>query len=317
MSFIKYIPFTELSEDSSCVLCLGNFDGVHIGHAELVRSTIKMKDKLSDKHSNLRATALCFSMLPANYFGNKSIKNLITLDEKIGIFKSLGLDGVYVCDFGQLYNYSPERFICDILFDRCNAIGAVCGFNYSFGAKASGSPETLGKYFLEKGYSVQIVDPVKIDGKVASSTLVRECISLGDFEMANAVLGRAYSITHTVVHGKNLGTKLGFPTINHVFNEDDAQIIPAYGIYATKTEIDGALYTSVTNVGTRPTVSTSGVITCETHIIDTEVPDGLYGKTARVYFFKKLRDEMRFSSKDELSAAIANDVSATKEFFKK
>ena len=317
MSFIKYIPFTEPSEDSPCVLCLGNFDGVHIGHAELVRATIEMKDRLSDKHRGLRAVALCFSVLPANYFGNKSIKNLITLDDKLETFKSLGLDGVYVCDFVQLYSYSPERFIREILFDKCNAVGAICGFNYSFGARASGSPETLKNYFYEKGYSVEVVAPVKIGGKVASSTLVRECISAGDFEMANAVLGRAYSISHTVVHGKNLGTKLGFPTINHIFNEDEVQIIPARGIYATKTEIDGALYTSVTNVGIRPTVSTSGVITCETHIIDEEVPDGLYGKTARVYFFKKLRDEMRFSSRDELSAAIANDVSATKEFFNK
>lgn len=317
MSIIEYVHFNYSSPDtySPCVLCLGNFDGVHIGHAALVAETIKMKTELSRSVPNVRAVALCFSMLPANYFGNNKIKNLMTLEDKLDTFKSLGLDGVYVCDFGTICPYSPERFIKEILFDECMAIGTVCGFNYSFGAKAAGNAETLHTYMAERGYSFKMVDQVSKFGKTVSSTNIREYIDAGDFPSANAMLGRPFSISHKVVHGKNLGVKLGFPTINHIVETSDRQIIPSFGIYATKTLIDGTPYVSVTNVGTRPTVSSSGLITIETHIIGEGDFADLYGKSVKVQFFKKLRDEMRFDSKEELSRAISRDVESAKRFF--
>ena len=317
MSIIEYVHFNYSAPDtySPCVLCLGNFDGVHVGHAALVKETIKMKAALSPKIPNVRAVALCFSMLPANYFGNDKIKNLMTLEDKLDTFKSLGLDGVYVCDFGTICSYSPERFIKEILFDECMAVGAVCGFNYSFGARASGNANTLSEHMTSKGYAFKMVDQVSKFGKTVSSTNIREYIDAGDFPSANEMLGRPFSISHKVVHGKNLGAKLGFPTINHIVEASDRQIIPSFGIYATKTLVDGVPYVSVTNVGTRPTVSSSGLITVETHIISDGDFADLYGKTVKVQFFKKLRDEKRFDSKEELSRAISFDVESAKSFF--
>jgi len=317
MSIIEYVNFNNSSSDtySPCVLCLGNFDGVHIGHAALVSETIKMRDAISKSIKNVRAVALCFSILPTNHFGNDKIKNLMTLEDKLDTFKSLGLDGVYVCNFGTVCSYSPERFVNDILFDECMAIGAVCGFNYSFGARASGNAQTLEGYMKDRGYAFKMVEQVSKFDKTVSSTNIREYIDEGDFPSANAMLGRPFSISHKVVHGKNLGVKLGFPTINHIVESSDRQIIPSFGIYATQTLIDGKLYTSVTNVGTRPTVSSSGLVTIETHIIGDGDLGDLYGKNVKVQFFKKLRDEMRFSSKEELSRAIANDVESARNYF--
>ena len=317
MSIIEYVHFNYSLTDtySPCVLCLGNFDGVHIGHAELVTETLKMKDALKESVPNVRSAALCFSMLPANYFGNDKIKNLMTLEDKLDTFRSLGLDGVYICDFGTVCSYSPERFINEVLFDECMVIGAVCGFNYSFGAKAAGNAQTLEQFMKDKGYAFKMVDQVSRFDKTVSSTNIREYIDAGDFPSANAMLGRPFSISHKVVHGKNLGVKLGFPTINHIVEASDRQIIPSFGIYATKTLIDGVLHASVTNVGTRPTVSSSGLITIETHLIGDEDFGDLYGKSVKVQFFKKLRNEIRFSSKEELSKAIANDVESAKKYF--
>ena len=150
-----------------------------------------------------------------------------------------------------------------------------------------------------------------INYQTVSTSLIKEKIEIGAIEEANEILGRPFSIAHTVVHGKSLGKKLGFPTLNHIF--EDNRIIPSFGVYATITEIDGKEYVSVTNVGLRPTVSSSETVTCETHIIDCN--EDLYGKNVKVSFMKKLRDEKQFPSMDELSKAIASDVENTKMFF--
>lgn len=309
MSVFKYIPFTDLGENSeaSSVICLGNFDGVHIGHAKLVYETIKMSKRLNDKAT--RACALCFSPFPADYFSKVPVRHIMSLEDKLDTFREMGLDGAYVCDFAKIYDYSPERFMEDILIDSCKCIGAVCGFNYRFGYKAGGTPKDLHNKFA----NFKMVDPVMLKWETVSSTLIKEKIEKGDLVGAGEMLGRPFYITHTVVHGHNIGHKLGFPTVNYIFESND--LIPAFGIYATVTEVDGERYISVTNVGTRPTVSNSETVTCETHIIDCPSNIDLYGRCVKVSFFKKIRDEKKFSSLEELSGAIALDVENTKKFF--
>ncbi len=317
MSLIKYISFNGVSNDtqSPCALCLGSFDGVHIGHRALISEALKMKYKFEQSGISTRAAALCFSTIPANFFAKGKVKVLMTLEEKLDTFRRLGLDGAYVCDFSLLSSYSPESFINEILISFCNAVGVVCGFNYSFGAKAKGDRNTLREYFTKDGYAFCAVEPVIFDGKIVSSSLIRSYATSGNMERAASMLGEPFYVAHKIVHGKNLGTKLGFPTINHIYDKDSEMIVPALGIYATKTEIDGTDYIGVTNVGTRPTVSSSGVVTCETHLIEMPKDTDLYGKTARVKFFKKLRDEKKFASREELSAAIASDVENTINYF--
>ena len=306
MSVLNYVPFTALGEncDLASVICLGKFDGIHIGHVRLLEETKTMSKRLG-----ARACALCFSPSPADYFSKFPVSHILTLEEKLDIFRQNGLDGVYVCDFEKIYDYSPAKFIDDVLINACNCIGAVCGFNYRFGYKASGTPKDLGSRFE----NFKKVPEITVKGQTVSASLIKEKVENGDVLGASEMLGRPYSITHTVVHGKNLGVRLGFPTVNHVFGEYD--LIPGFGIYATLSEIEGVEYVSVTNVGTRPTVSNSKTVTCETHIINCEKECDLYGKQVKVSFMKKLRDEKRFESMDELSKAIATDVENTKNFF--
>ena len=304
MSVLRYVPFTSVGENEELpsVVCLGKFDGVHIGHTKLLEETEKMS-----KHLSARSCVLCFFPSPADYFAKKTVRHVLTLEEKLDVFRKSGIDGAYICDFEKIYDYSPERFIDEVLIKCCSCIGAVCGFNYRFGYKASGKPEDLEGRFE----NFEKVPAVTVNGQTVSTSLIKEKIEAGALEEANEMLGRPFSIAHTVVHGKSLGRKLGFPTLNHIFEED--RIVPRFGVYATTTEIDEKEYVSVTNVGVRPTVSSSQIVTCETHILNSN--EDLYGKHIKVNFIKQLRGEKKFSSMDELSRAIAADVENTKIFF--
>lgn len=309
MSVIKYISFNNniSTIDLPSVICLGNFDGVHIGHAKLVEETLKMKKAAQE---NMKSCALCFDPFPADFFSKSPVHHIMSLDEKLKTFKEMGLDGAYICDFALIHGYSPEQFISDILINECKCKGVVCGFNYRFGHRAMGTPDILRQSFSR----FKMVEPVMIKWQTVSSTVIKEKIENGDIIGANEMLGRPHYIVHSVTHGKKLGTKLGFPTVNYVFNNSD--LIPAFGIYVTSTEIDGRKYMSVTNIGTCPTVSSNNeTVTCETHIIDCDEGLNAYGCEVKISFFQKIRNEQRFSSLEELSAAISSDVEASRKFF--
>ena len=309
MSVVKYIHFesSNVSSDLPSVVCLGNFDGVHIGHAKLIEETLKMRNTSKEA---VKACALCFDPFPADYFSKSPVYHIMSLEEKLKTFESMGLDGAYICAFDQIHAYLPDRFISDILLGECDCRGVVCGFNYRFGHRAMGTPEDLRAAFK----NFKKVEPVMMKWETVSSTVIKEKIESGNIEGANEMLGRPYYMIHSVTHGKKLGAKLGFPTVNYIFSKSD--LIPAFGIYVTSTEIEGCEYMSVTNVGTRPTVENDGdFVTCETHIIDFEDGADIYGCKVKVRFFKKIRNEQKFSSLQELSNAIENDVNSARKFF--
>ena len=316
MLSIEYISFGDSGADASLpsVICLGCFDGVHLGHMELIRETIALKN--NKNNSNVRAVALCFSTIPANLFIKNKIKSIMTLKQKLDAFKSAGLDGAYVCDFSSMHHLTPEEFVQKVLYDTCHCIGAVCGFNFSFGHLASGDHNTLSALLGANGHTLKTVGPISNGELNISSSLIREHLENGRCEKAAELLGKPFAIEHTIVHGKNLGEKLGFPTINHIVTEDNEQIVPLDGVYATKVIINGTQYDGVTNVGKRPTVSESDVITCETHLIDVSKDNNFYGSTAVVLFLSMLRREKKFNSFDELSNAIAKDIDKARAYFK-
>lgn len=317
---IRYIPFTaDLPAELPSVLCLGNFDGLHKGHAALIQRTLKIRNELLQTGLNVRAGVLFFDTPPADYFVAAKIPHLMSLDQKIESFKDTGLDGAYICNFSRIKDLSPLEFVNNILRDKCHCIGSVCGFNFRFGKNAEGNAELLTSQFngeFPSAATSAIVPPIRVGGEIVSSSRIRDMISDGDMEGASAMLGRHFFIDHEVVHGKHLGTQLGFPTVNHILNEID--ITPATGIYATQTLVGNKIYQSVTNIGIRPTVSDSKNITCETHIIDLDdSTKDLYGKKVRIIFFAKLREETKFSSVQELSSAIAADIESVKYYFKR
>ena len=285
------------------VITLGNFDGVHIGHQALLKTAVN--ESAAD---NICSAVWSLKYNPAEY----PVSYLTDIREKISLFESAGIDMAVFDDFDAVKDYSPERFVDEILIGRFNCVTAVCGFNYHFGKNGAGTAETLNRLMTERGRKCIIVNPVMYSGETVSSSRIRSHITNGDMEYVQALLGRPFSIKLTVISGNRIGRTIGMPTINQIF--PDRHIVPANGVYCTRCEIDGKVYNSVTNIGTRPTVTDSDIhIICETHIIGYD--GDLYGREIKVSFYKKIRDEKKFVSLDELKQTITANIKEAEHYF--
>lgn len=291
------------------VLCLGNFDGVHRGHSELVRRTVGLRDRLSSEFPEILGGAWCFKQPPADFLSRgQTHKQLTTVDEKLEMFASLGLDVAILGDFCELRDLSCTEFIENILKKDCGCVSTVCGFNFRFGKNGAGTPDNLVSAF---GKNAEIVSRVTFDGVTVSSSEIRSLILNGDMEAAAKMLGRPYSLTATVEHGKRLGNILGSPTINQFFAANKL-VLPS-GVYVGRAEFEEKSYPAVINVGSNPTVSGDEKLRAESHIIGFS--GDLYGKTVKTSFIKKLREEQKFDSLEALKKAIQRDICLTKEYF--
>lgn len=312
MKIVDLISGAESRElfSAPLVLALGCFDGVHIGHADILRQTVAIA-----RQKGIKSAVWTFDDKLTGVLSRvKNAPCITTTEEKLAQIRSLGIDYAMLVDFAQVRSLSPEVFVRDVLCRDCACVYAVCGFNFRFGAEAKGDGEDLVRLMRENGGDGIIVPPIMYGTKVVSSTLVRECISKGDMESAARLLGRGFSIDFPVVKGNQLGRKIGIPTINQDFPSD--HIIPKNGIYACLCDVDGSSYLGVANVGCRPTVSRGGIkINCETHIINYS--GLLYDKRIKVVFYHRLRDEKKFDSLDSLRAAINVDIASAREYFSK
>ncbi len=289
----------EIQNISPCSIALGNFDGVHVGHQALILQAV---DKA--KELNIKSGVFTFSNHPKNLFAGKSaVKNIIYQEEKAALIESMGVDYLFNIEFTEeICHMDPVDFIQQILIDKMNLREAFCGFNYRFGYKAAGNPEILRSEGILKGYNVNEIPPVAVDGDVVSSTLIRSLIKSGDMEECEKFLGRKYSIGGEVVVGNRLGRTIGFPTSNIMI--DDSMVTPPNGVYITYCIYNKEKYPSVTNVGVKPTIG-SFKKNMETHIFNFDKE--LYGKNIRVEFIRMTRDEVKFSSVEELSQQIVKD----------
>ena len=304
----KYIPMTD---DTRLICALGNFDGVHIGHRKLLQRVLDEKKKYGDD-GNVKTAVWTFSEHPSIYLGNGEKSKCITeLEEKLAIFGEMGIDIAVLEDFTEVRDMTPKEF-ADALYEKYHVREAICGFNYRFGAKGKGTPVHLAEYMEKYGVKVICIEPVVCDEKIVSSTLIRLYIENGETEKAAKLLGRPFSINFPVVKGNQFGRKIGIPTINQRFSK--YHIHPARGIYACTCNIEGDIFLGVANVGFRPTVNDDTCdINCETHIMNYH--GWLYGKRIKVSFYKKLRDERKFSNIEELKKAIKNDIKNTENYF--
>lgn len=290
-------------------VALGNFDGVHIGHQELINSNIN-----EAKKRNLKSTVLVFrnhtkEILKKN--GDSKIQLLTSFDQKIDILKGFGLDTLYIADFNEnLMKLSPEEFVDNILLKKLNTKLVTVGFNYRFGYKASGDVELLKKIGLDKGIDVNITPPVYVGDEIVSSTAIRNSIKAGDIKKANRFLGRNFTIMGSVVKGKNRGRKLGFPTAN--IKLIDNYVLPKQGVYITNTIVDGEKLISLTNIGYNPTFN-EDELKIETYILDFN--GNLYGKTLQIQFIDFIRDDVKFNTAQELIEQIEKDVKYIKTYY--
>lgn len=296
---------TDIQITGESVVVLGNFDGVHKGHQMLLHEA-----KAKAKENNLMAIALSFYPHPTWVLGNNPKPLVMSRQDRKHQIKAEGMDLFieypFTVDFAHI---SPDIFFKDVLVDKLHARVVVVGSNYFFGKNKVGNVDYM-KVLGEK-YDVEIlvVDTVKKDGQVISSTHIRQLISEGKMEEAESFLGHPYTVIGTVVHGKKLGRTIGFPTINMI--ADPARIHPPNGVYATTVKVYNHEYMGITNVGYNPTVGSSYKM-IETHIID--FTGEIYGEEVEVAFHKFIRPEQKFDNVEELSKQIARDTQTGKKF---
>lgn len=288
------------------VIALGNFDGVHRGHQEIIGRTVK-----SAEAAGLKSAVFTFSNHTRTLLEKApTVKNINYPEEKAAIIREMGVDYMFNIPFTQqILKMKPEEFVDRLLIKKFRIREAYCGFNYHFGYKAAGNPEILMREGLKKGFGIHVQEPYKIDGIVVSSTYIRGLIEEGRMEECAKFMGRPYSIGGEVVVGNKLGRTIGFPTSNIMI--DESMVSPPNGVYTTFCIYNGVRYPSITNVGVKPTI---GVYSknVETHIFNFD--SELYGKNIKVEFIRKTRDEMKFDSVEALSAQIKSDCIRAKAY---
>ena len=290
------------------VMALGFFDGIHIGHAALMNMIIKRA-----REYDAEPAVLTFDVHPDSLVFKKNVPLINSADDRERILsRCFGIDDVVVVHFSQSVMHMDWKVFIDELIDDMELCHIVVGHDFKFGYKGLGTAEKLKEYCAQRGVGCDIIPPVCKDGVIVSSTLIRGLIESGEIEKANEYLGRPHTLTDVVRSGYHLGTQMGTPTINMRF--PDGVIIPRHGVYAAKVYLEGGeSYVAVTNVGIRPTVGNGNSVTVESHLLDYS--GNLYGRQARVEFYKFLRPEKKFSGFEELSTQIRRDTESAKEYF--
>ena len=291
-------------------LAMGFFDGVHIGHAALL-------EKAKQRAAELDAvpSVLSFDVHPDNLIFNREthLINDARGREEI-IRRCFGIDNIVFLHFNRhIMNMPWEDFVGRII-EELNVCCFIVGYDFTFGRGGEGNGSKLRSCCAERGIPVEIIEPVMLDGQIVSSTLIRGLIENGEIEQANRFLGHPHCLADTVHSGYHIGRKLDAPTINMFFPE--GVIVPHHGVYAAKVVLpDGETYPAVTNIGIRPTFSSDGKVSVESHLIGFE--GNLYGVPTRIDFYHFIRPEVKFDGFDELSAQIRKDAEAAAAFFEK
>ena len=292
------------SHSFPCVVALGCFDGVHLGHASVITAAKRKAEVLG-----LPLCLWSFTEPPKRFYNPEATPLLTDKKTKEDLVKKLGVDIYISVNFNKkISSLSPEEFFEAIILRSLKASCIVCGFNFTFGKLGKGNIETLKRLCEANGIELISMPAEVVNGLPVSSSKIRECLSLGDLDTATVLLGRPYSVKSKVVDGKHLGRSLGFPTINQKI--DKGICLPQSGVYLTRSTFDGLSYYSITNIGTQPTVGGDKIIS-ETHIFDFS--GDLYSKEVTVEFLKFIRPVKKFTSLDELTNQISTDVSTAKK----
>lgn len=286
------------------VIALGTFDGLHLGHTDVINTAKDYAER-----SGLKLAVFTFSNHPLALIRPDLVPvRIISAEEKIKLLESFGVDYLinipFTEDFAAL---SPDEFLEKLACFNYRCL--VVGENFTYGFLSSGKTETLERSGRKNGFDVIVRPLVKMNGNVVSSTGIRNLIQAGHIEYANRMLGRAYSITGTIVHGEQRGRKLGFPTANIELLHGE-MAVPAPGVYAVTASIEGSIYEGMGNIGNNPTFNDVEHARLEVNLFNCS--GDLYGKTMSVQFHKYIRAEKKFSGVEELCRQIEEDKKAIK-----
>lgn len=286
------------------ILTLGNFDGLHLGHQELVRMIIHRAREVGAV-----SMVVTFRPHPLKILAPEKCPPLISIyEEKIRLFERLGIDVLVKIPFTlEFSSMSPEDFVRDIL---CNTLGAkeiFVGYNYRFGRGREGDIQKLRTLGEKYGFTVREIEQIAVDGEVISSTKIRTLLRHGDVEHAAKLLGRTYAITGIVVRGDGRGKGLGFPTANIAPKH---AIIPADGVYAVRLVVRERVYDGIANIGMRPTFNKK-ILAIEVHVFNFS--EDIYGEDISLCFIRKIREEKKFKGSEALVTQIKSDIETAKE----
>lgn len=288
------------------VLGLGNFDGVHRGHQQLINGTIKRAREIHGSSG-----VLVFDPHPLKVLRpEKAPKLLTTTAQKARIMEDMGLDCMIITPFNlEIAAWSPERFVDEMLVAILNVEAVFVGYNHTFGHKGRGNPEMLRQLGESRGFEVNVIAPVKVGEQVVSSSLVRSCLQSGDMQKAWLYTGRWPGLEGVVVEGDKRGRSLGFPTAN--LQTDPDIMLPATGVYAATARVNGNQYEAVVNIGRAPTFLNNHPVTVEAHLLGFN--GDLYNRQLALTLYKRLRGERKFAGKEELIAQINKDIEQAKK----
>ncbi len=280
---------------------IGFFDGVHEGHRALLEKTMELAEQ-----RNLEKAVITFDKHPKAVLMDMDYRYITPLSKKLEIFEDYGVDTVYLIRFNKdKASLSPKTFIDHYLSDIDTL---VCGFDFAFGAKAAGTAQTL----MDHGdFETVVVSEQKRSGDKIGSTFIREAIEAGNVAVVKPYLGRYYSVEGKVVKGSQKGRTIRYPTANIDTGE---YLVPARGVYATRTKVRGTWHDSISSVGHNPTLNPSGVLSVETHLFDFD--DDIYGETIETSFIERIRDELHFPTAERLVERIEKDVEEAKSVLK-
>ncbi len=298
---LNHIPFTQSA------VAIGKFDGVHRGHRKILRAVT------SEKERGLSAVVFSFDPSPGVFFGAVEPGELLTGEEKRQMLQEAGVDYLVEFPFNRESAAIPASvFLKDILCDKLHMRFIAAGPDVSFGDRGAGNAELLAECAATYGYRLSVIGKEMRQGRVISSTAIRQLLRQARLPEVDDMLGYRYSVTGEVVHGAHLGTGFDMPTLNLLPPEE--KLLPPKGVYYSDTVIDGVRYHSISNIGVKPTVTGDRVMGVETYVYD--FAQDIYGRSVTVELLEFERPEQRFASVDALKEQLARDKKLGADFFR-
>ncbi len=303
----RYTDAKTYDNQIPSVVTIGTFDGVHIGHKKIIERLVE-----NAKRNDLESVILTFFPHPRIVLQQDSdIKLITTLDERIQILEETGLSSLVIHPFTKEFSrLTAEDYIQEMLVDNLNTRHVIIGYDHRFGRNRNSDITSLALFGQRHNFTVEEISKQDIDDVAVSSTKIREALFDGNIDKANTYLGYEFMLTGTVVQGKKLGRKLSYPTAN-LYIEESYKLIPKNGVYIVKSLIDTKTYYGMMNIGTNPTVNGTQQ-SIETHFFDTSF--NLYDKKIQIKMLKRIRDEKKFESLEQLQNAMQQDEEFSREF---
>lgn len=285
---------------------LGNFDGLHKGHQQLIR----LGKEIADQNGEELAVFTFYPQIQELF--DPAFCYLLPEEKKAERLRQLGVDVLQTVPFdAQIARLTPEAFVKTILVEKMHAQHVVVGFNYTFGYQGAGNPEKLQELCSQYGISVTVMEPCCVDDEIVSSSTIRSYLKDGRIEKVNEMLGYVYTVSGVVCQGNQIGRTIGFPTANIM--APPKLLLPANGVYAALTKVDGVTYPGILNIGLRPTIKNSVGINIEVNLFHFDAD--IYGKEIEIGIRYFLRSEVKFSGLEALKAQLEKDKAQTRQLF--